>query len=114
MGQVGRTGETSRFALPSHKVLQHGTFTSALATDHRDLGQVQLHVHAQLGERILELVHDRYQLFHAHVASHRGQRRRAIGRVVDVCFSPETTTIQRLTIGGLFTILKTLRLRRQR
>jgi len=30
-------------------------------------------VHAQLGERILELVHDGYQLFHAHVAGHRGQ-----------------------------------------
>lgn len=65
--------------LPSDKVLQHRTFTSALATDHRYLGQVELHVHTQLGESILQLVNDGYQLFHAHVAGHRcGQQQQRL------------------------------------
>jgi len=59
------------YRLPSNKVFQHRTFAGALTTDHRYLWQVELHVHAQLGERILQLVHDGYQLFHAHVAGHR-------------------------------------------
>lgn len=56
--------------LPSDKVLQHGTLACALTTDHSDLGQIELHVHAQLGEGILQLVDDRYQLLHAHVTGH--------------------------------------------
>lgn len=57
--------------LPSDEVLQHGTFTGTLAADDGYLGQVELHVHTQLGERILQLVHDGYQLLHAHVPGHR-------------------------------------------
>jgi len=59
------------YHLPSDEVFQNRTFAGALTTDHRYLRQVELHVHAQLGERILQLIHDGYQLFHAHVAGHR-------------------------------------------
>lgn len=64
------TGATEIKGLPSDKVLQHGAFASTLTADHGDLRQIELHVHAQLRKCILQLVHDRYQLFHAHVAGH--------------------------------------------
>lgn len=35
------------YYLLAHKVLEHGTFTRRLTTDHGDLRQVQLHVNAQ-------------------------------------------------------------------
>lgn len=60
------------YYLLSHKVLEHGTFTRRLTTDHGDLRQVQLHVNAQWRKCILQLVHDRNQLLHAHVGRHRG------------------------------------------
>jgi len=52
------------------EVLEHGAFARALAAHHRDLRQIELHMHAELRERILQFVHDRDQLFHTRVARH--------------------------------------------
>lgn len=58
-----------RYSL-ADEVLEHGALARALAAHHRDLRQIELHMHAELRERILQLVHDRDQLFHTRVARH--------------------------------------------
>lgn len=55
----------------AHKVLQHRALARTLATDDGDLRQIELHVHAALCERILQLVDQRYQLLHAPIARRR-------------------------------------------
>lgn len=45
--------------LPAHKVLQHGALSCTLASDHRDLGQVQVAGLADGAEGILQLVDQR-------------------------------------------------------
>lgn len=56
--------------LPADKVFQHWTLASTLSTHYSDLRQIQLHMNAHLCEGILQLVHDRNELLHAHVARH--------------------------------------------
>lgn len=48
-----------RFYLLAHEILQYWTLTGRLATNYSDLWQIQLHVNAQLGERILQLINNR-------------------------------------------------------
>lgn len=52
----------------AHEVLQHRTLARTLTADHRDLRQIELHVHTALCEGILQLVDQRNQLFHAPIA----------------------------------------------
>ena len=52
---------------------QHGRFSRRLSSHHGDLGQVDLHVNAQLGEGILHAIDDGDESFHTLVASHLGQ-----------------------------------------
>lgn len=53
--------------VPAHEVLQHGAFTSTLATDNGDLRQVQIAALADGTESIVEAVHQRNELLHAPV-----------------------------------------------
>lgn len=48
-----------RFYLLAHEILQYWTLTGRLATNYSDLWQIQLHVNAQLGEGILQLINNR-------------------------------------------------------
>lgn len=57
-------------SIPADEVLKHRAFSCRLPTHYGDLRQVQLHMHPELGERILQLVDNRDELFHPHVARH--------------------------------------------
>lgn len=58
------------YDLPSDEVLQDGALAGRLAPDDGDLRQIELHVDAELSERILQLVHDGDEVFHPAVARH--------------------------------------------
>jgi len=58
-----------RYSL-ADEVLEHGALARALAAHYGNLRQIKLHMYTELRECILQLVHDRDQLFHTRVARH--------------------------------------------
>lgn len=61
--------------LLADEILQHRWFARTLSTDHSNLWQIQLHVHAQLCECILQLIHNRNERFHSLITRHFGVSR---------------------------------------
>lgn len=56
--------------LLAHKILQDRTLSGRLSAHHGNLRQIQLHMHPQLGECILEFIDDGNELLHTHVTRH--------------------------------------------
>lgn len=56
--------------LLSNEIFQYRWFSSTLTSDHSNLWQINLHMHAQLCECILHLIHNWNKCFHSRIARH--------------------------------------------
>ena len=62
-----RTSQTAIICLPSHKVFQNTTLSSALTSHHGDLWQIYARWLPNMSECILDFVHNRDKVFHAFI-----------------------------------------------